>query len=575
MASLTFGNSLSNAMSSKINPKALSPLSGTPSWQQTLSDVQNEPKASNATSLPSSYNSNGGMSKISSPSNTSAPISGMKTNTTAPVSNDASKIIGILGQNGTNPLSSSQTAAPMTGMAQSPTNQPSTTVPPPSTYNSSVQSLGNQSGSAYNTSTTNSIGGLQGIANTPNSGITTAQNGLQGIAQNESPEVTQARDRVRNLEIAQNDIRNNPNVAAEVSVGRGNALAGLIGAEQTGYQNALSAQGQKITAGNDAGTLAATGQGQQITAAKNAGDLAQTGQTNAQNALTSAGNLSQPVSNAAFFGSPETGNVVGNGGGGTGNQLIDNAVSNAVQQIKNGSSTQDAMATLNGLGQPAQQALINEMRKYDPNWNITASNAIAQQNMKQGQDYQAQATQLSTTLQQLDKLTPTVTEFINKSGLNSEENPFFNKSINTYSAQLKNPADVASLNAMMADVKTYTAQILGSSGLNPTEVSATVNSFDPSMLNGSQLTSFLSNLKNLGQTRLQPLQESSKSSYTGGSPFMGGVAAPSTSSSYGPENSDSTLKNNNPVIQGLIGGGMQAVGGIEGLISGIASKILR
>jgi len=128
---------------------------------------------------------------------------------------------------------------------------------------------------------------------------------------------------------------------------------------------------------------------------------------------------------------------------------------------------------------------------------------------------------------------------------------------------------------MMADVKTYTAQILGSSGLNPTEVSATVNSFDPSLLTGGQLTSFLSNLTNLGQIRLQPLQQTSASSYGGQTGYVGTPATPSTTSSVSPDNPQSSVTNNNPVIQGLIGGGINAVGGIESLFNGLAGKLLQ
>lgn len=358
-----------------------------------------------------------------------------------------------------------------------------------------------------------------------------------------------------------------------------NAQAGDVttGTTPVGQGNAM------VAANTEANKLQGLAQAYQGQLQGNQQQLA--AQQQAQSGLLNAAQLAKPEGNTAYFGSPLTGNVVGSSGtggnpgnsllgnAGTGNGLIDNSVENALEQIRNGASTTDATSLLVG-DKVGLTAFSNAMRQYDPNWSITSSNAIAAQNMTQGQQYQGQAAQLSTTLQQLDKLTPTITNFLNGSGLNGQKLPIGNESIKTYIGELQNPADVKSLNAMLADVKTYTAQILGNSGLNPSEVAATVNSFDPSSLNAQQLNSFLSNLTNLGQTRLQPIQQTSQASYGGQNttiPFSGAQANPSTTPNISPNTG--TPGTNDPLLQGLIGGGINAVGGLGNLIGGVVGHV--
>lgn len=395
-----------------------------------------------------------------------------------------------------------------------------------------------------------------------NPNVNSSIQGLQGIASSQSPAVLAAESKY-------NKVSDNPyiigalsNAAMADSVSRGsgqqyaqNYSSQLSNANQN-VQNALTGQGQQITAGNDAANIAQGQVGAQ------------------QNAAANIGSLTQPQAGAAFFGSPVSGDTIGSG------SVVNNAVQNALQMVKAGADPTSSAVTgpLNSLGATALNAFnsaLNGQNGYNP----TASSAAAQQNASQGAQYQGEGAQLSTTLKQLDTLTPTVTNFLNASGLNNSSSPYFNKSVNAYLAQTKNPADIASLNAMLADVKTYTAQILGSSGLNPTEVSSTVNSFDPGGLNAGQLTAFLSNLSNLGQTRLAPLQQTAASSYgnsTTANPYGGQQANPSTNSTLGPITQGSAAsKVNNPVIQALLGSGINAAGGIEGAISGIASRILQ
>lgn len=200
---------------------------------------------------------------------------------------------------------------------------------------------------------------------------------------------------------------------------------------------------------------------------------------------------------------------------------------------------------------------------------------IQQQNAKQGTMYQGQAADLSNTLQQIDTLTPVLTGFMQKANLNPTLTPMLNKPLNTY-LQILQPDDRASLNAYMADLRTYTAQILGSSGLNPTDVADTVNSYDFSSLTAAQLQNFTNNLKNMGQIRLQPLQQSANNSYNaGGTPYMGTPATPSLNSSVGTPNLQGALAN--PLVGATAGTVMNVLGSAEALFGagvGLGEKLL-
>lgn len=263
----------------------------------------------------------------------------------------------------------------------------------------------------------------------------------------------------------------------------------------------------------------------------------------------------------------------------------------ALQSAVNQQQTQQgqqisALGTAAGLAAPMQvspgNALVNPQtarEQYSGLGGLTGL-GIAQQNIRQGQQFQNEAAQLSNTLQQIDTLAPTLTNFIAKSGLNTQGTPVFNQSLKTYIKNVQNPGDVVSLNAMLADLKTYTAQVLGSSGLNPTEVSETIASFDPSDLTGEQLSNFITNLRNLGQIRLQPLQQSTQASYgantQAGNPYAGPQAAPTTESALNPNVQNAVVDKvgGNQILQGLIGGGINSVGGIVNGIKGIAKLIL-
>lgn len=194
-------------------------------------------------------------------------------------------------------------------------------------------------------------GYLQGQAN-GNNPAQSSINGLQGIAQNQTQGVIDAQKQYSDFAKASpfmsSDVRNNPNVAAEVSVGRGQALGQTLSAEQqalaSNVSNALGAQGQQITAGNDAGSLALTGQGQQIGAATNAGTLGYNQQGQQIGALGTAGSISQPVAGpGGVLMYPQNIGPAGQGG----NSAFGGGQANA--NVGLGASYQNNSATLGAL----------------------------------------------------------------------------------------------------------------------------------------------------------------------------------------------------------------------------------
>lgn len=297
----------------------------------------------------------------------------------------------------------------------------------------------------------------------------------------------------------------------------------------------------------------------------------------AQGAESLAGKVA-PVAGATFFGSPLSGGVVGEGNG-----LISGNVSKALELVKAGADPKDAsvQSLLSGLGPIAQNQFTTGVQAIKGGtYNPTATSAIVQQNNAQGQDYQKKSLDLGTTLDQLNNVTKPIVSLIQGAGLNQENNPFFNKSLNEYSAQLKNPAAQAGLSAGIAEVKNYVSQILGSGGdLTPTAVTDLTNSFDPGNFTAQQFTDFMKMVDNYGQIRKAGFDTSSTGSYGGQSGFTGTPANPSSTSVIPADNPSAGIPgSSNPVAQGVVGGAMQLLGGIEGIITGVAgaaSKILK
>jgi len=308
---------------------------------------------------------------------------------------------------------------------------------------------------------------------------------------------------------------------------------------------------------------------------------AQMQQTGVTQGLTAQSQTQSALNNAAGL-YPEGLRYTLPVGASTGNSIIDNSISRAAQLIANGSTTADAInsTSLSTYGPLGVAGLTKLMLQYDPNWSPTASNAIAQQNMTQGSQYQGQAANLDVPLQGLIKVEPQVTSLLSQAALNPTNIPFLNESINKYKSQA-DPASRNALTAGMAEIQNYTSQILGNSGeLTPTQVTSLTSSFDPGNFNPQQLSQFLASINNYGQARLQVLQKSSKLSYRSGmNPYSGTTANPSATSptmSSGFSQNGITGLNLNTGTQAVVGLGSQGLVMLKDFISsasGLASNL--
>lgn len=265
-----------------------------------------------------------------------------------------------------------------------------------------------------------------------------------------------------------------------------------------------------------------------------------------------------------------------------GNTVMGNSINQAVQLVQNGASPNDpnVQALLAPFGVVGQQAFTTAMQQnQNGGYNPTATSAAVQQNVSQGQSYQGQAAQVDTALKQIDAITPTITQFLSTSGLNSTQNPDVNQALSTYYSKFLNPGNKAIFEQYMGDIKKYTGQILAAnSGTIPTDVANTLSTFDPQNLSVSQLVPWLQNLSQLGNNQLAVLQSQASSSYGTGTPAYSGtptsqstnnIQAPTTPTSQQP----AIPGNQSKVVQAGIGGAMNFFGGIKGIFDSIVGKL--
>ena len=123
--------------------------------------------------------------------------------------------------------------------------------------------------------------------------------------------------------------------------------------ENTENSGILSALSNAVTQAQTGVQLGETGTQIQETGLNEAGTLANAGQNTAQNALTAAASATQPVAGATFFGTPETGGMVG-----TGSADMASAVALQAEKLQNGTTDPaSAAAALSAYGQPGVNAL--------------------------------------------------------------------------------------------------------------------------------------------------------------------------------------------------------------------------
>ncbi len=196
---------------------------------------------------------------------------------------------------------------------------------------------------------------------------------------------------------------------------------------------------------------------------------------------------------------------------------------------------------------------------------------IAQQNISEGQSLQGQAQGVSTSLQQLNQLTPQITQFLTQAGINEQTSPAYNQAINTYQSQL-NPANQQAVKFQMQALKNAVAPILLNQGLSQSEV----DSFDPSNLSPNQLNQLLQSVQSVGNTELNVFQQNASSAYNSGrTPYVGQQASPfqpqpsnQQPNNYG-LNGASNFIGSNPLAQAGVGVGINAASSAENILSGL------
>lgn len=333
-----------------------------------------------------------------------------------------------------------QTNTPATPVT-APTSSSTGTLPSNTTVDTNTQSQNTPQENNQTSPFTTAVGGLAG-ANLANKAITDqTQKEVNDTAAN----IAQLRSNAAGMEGGYTTGLNGP---------RAQGLSQVVSQTEAAQEGALQSQLQN-----------------QLTA----GGQALTGQAQTQAAEQTAGSLTAPQAGAAFFGSPVTGGLVGQG-----SNTMQNAVNNAIQLIKNGSSQSDAIATsgLSNFGLVGSNALSNALlgtnSGYNPTVQSAAANATASnvgtagtsgtQTSAQGYAqslpaYVSSNTAFSTASQNAN----TLISDLNSTGINSSNSTDWNNTINGLAGKLGS-SQTAKVTAALAEAKQGYTNLLASVG---------------------------------------------------------------------------------------------------------------
>lgn len=298
------------------------------------------------------------------------------------------------------------------------------------------------------------------------------------------------------------------------------------------------------------------GQGQQITA------------------LNDASGLTKPEGNTAYFGSPETGGMVGVSQGGafpgaTGNSLIDTTVQQALSQVYAGGdpTNNPGFDAVKALNSPQAVNAYNQgvAAIKGGTYNPTASSASAQTNAAQRAQFQQQSKELGVALEGLSKVGNLADNFLQTTGLNPNTSAFVNAQQNTTLGQLKNPSNIATYNELVNQVQTYAGQIFASTGMTPTAADGMAKNISIDGMPVNALKAFLKNLDIIGQTRKSALDKGATTDYAPGSTSIGKLETTPSSNQYY-EGDNATLE--------AIGGGLTNFAGDAAALGGSILKFL-
>lgn len=421
------------------------------------------------------------------------------------------------------------------------------------------------------------VGGVAKQANTIND---TAGN--IGAAGQMTPEEVAARQQLAILTGQQGaDIANIENHPSDLNfqMGREAVLNRNVQAQQTSLGQKIAAYAAERTASQGAYTAEAG-------AEQGAGGL-----------ISTAAGLTKPEANFPFVFNPATGTFaapgVGGGGSGGGTGIPNltynpntDAQSLAQAVMSNQIGIDDAVTSLGYGGKNTAAAAQLNAAILSAGGNPTTLRAVNEQNLTQGKTYQGIAQELSNALQTMKPIGDKLVQFISTTGQNPATAPLVNEQISKINAQLY-PAQVATLNAAVNDIRSYAIQILGSqSGANPVDVTSGVNSFDFSKFSAQDLSSFLGDLQNLGSTRLSQAQSAMSAGYGanngGATPAAGMIATEGGAYNTGGMTPSSFQSNLGKALLGTVanvtsaaakaaGGAVSA--GVGGVIGGAAERL--
>lgn len=308
----------------------------------------------------------------------------------------------------------------------------------------------------------------------------------------------------------------------------------VIGQQNQGILSALS---QAVTQAQTGLGYSIQGAGVQAGAANEAGALGVSQQGANQQGLQEAGALTAPVAGATFFGTPETGGMVG-----TGQQSMEDAVALQVQKLQNGTtdpaSAQAALAAYGQAGTNALQAALG------PNFSLpaaTGATAATQANTSTIGTAQtgaaatgyAQAVQDTATMtaqsSQAKTQATNVTSLLSNLGLNTGV-PDYNSTLNSLQTKLGSTG-YTSLNTAMLELQNMYSQFLNSGGSTPTGTeSQALAALNPNS-SASQIQASIDQLNSAMDTRLstQQTKQNSFASTLG----TGGSGSSSATSGWG------------------------------------------
>lgn len=445
-------------------------------------------------------------------SNVALPTNTIPANQTAPVKPSTQ----ITQPQSVTPTSSVQPSS--TGSA--PTTNTNSTTQPQSPANTGLfgQAVGTQFGIAQNGNPQSpSQGTLQGIANTGSQDATQAYGGLYGIATNGSPQFQQASNNVKGLQLTQNEIASNPNLAAEVASGRGQALTGEINAAQTSVQNALAQQAQQITAGNDAGSLANTNTANQISAANDAGNLGLTNQSQQITAANNTGTLTAPQLGQYGQGyyNPLTGQSAGGNSGGALNPI--NNVQSLAQQVISGQISPSQAYAMGGSVANFPGLLNQAINGINPNFNTGSAQARYDANQSNrtlqgtapvsaGAQGFGQATQDYNNVKLQVNNVDSLGNLLVQTGSGQNINPFqfapANQALNTFQSSLSSEGQAQFKSSLAAFAGVASQLLANSSGQIPTDVSNNISKIADGTITMGALQSLVNQAKLEGSTKL-------------------------------------------------------------------------